>query len=119
MADGHNQKSSDAGGGAGLTDRTGAIRFLDLDEGRGRPPDAPIEDEQLGTAMLCSSGTTGRPKGVLRPLPDNPPSQPLQVSSFLSRLWQCEEGKIFLSPAPLYHLRPCPMRRRRFAVAAR
>src|SRR5688500_3157606 len=33
-------------------------------------PAEPVADEQLGTAMLYSSGTTGRPKGILRPLPD-------------------------------------------------
>jgi long-chain acyl-CoA synthetase len=32
-------------------------------------PDTPIADETLGIAMLYSSGTTGRPKGILRPLP--------------------------------------------------
>ena len=32
-------------------------------------PATPIADEQLGTAMLYSSGTTGRPKGIVRPLP--------------------------------------------------
>ena len=32
-------------------------------------PTHPIDDECLGTSMLYSSGTTGRPKGILRPLP--------------------------------------------------
>src|ERR1700709_2854272 len=31
-------------------------------------PRKPISDESNGTAMLYSSGTTGRPKGILRPL---------------------------------------------------
>ena len=38
--------------------------------------DARFADELLGGAMLYSSGTTGRPKGVLRPLHDQPPAQP-------------------------------------------
>ena len=34
----------------------------------------------LGSAMLYSSGTTGRPKGILRPLPDPlAPGMPWQV----------------------------------------
>src|SRR5204862_5319075 len=49
-------------------------------------PATPIEDEWLGTAMLYSSGTTGRPKGILRPLPENPPSKPLPIFEFLSKL---------------------------------
>ncbi|MGJ7508837.1 AMP-binding protein [Variovorax sp. GT1P44] len=95
-----------AGGGAGLAGQAGAARLVDLDEALSGMPDTPIENEWLGTAMLYSSGTTGRPKGVLRPLPENPPSQPLPLFHFLNKLWQCEEGMIYLSPAPLYHSAP-------------
>ena len=69
-------------------------------------PDTPIADESLGTPMLYSSGTTGRPKGILRPLPENPPSQPLPLFDFLVRLWRYRDGMIYLSPAPLYHSAP-------------
>lgn len=69
-------------------------------------PVTPIADEWLGTSMLYSSGTTGQPKGILRPLPPDPPSQPLPLFNFLNKLWQCEEGMIYLSPAPLYHSAP-------------
>jgi long-chain acyl-CoA synthetase len=41
-------------------------------------PASPVPDEQLGAAMLYSSGTTGRPKGILRPLPDVHPGDPLR-----------------------------------------
>ncbi len=66
----------------------------------------PIADEWLGAAMLYSSGTTGRPKGVLRPLPQNPPAQPLALFAFLNQLWRGREGMVYLSPAPLYHAAP-------------
>jgi long-chain acyl-CoA synthetase len=56
--------------------------------------------------MLYSSGTTGRPKGILRPLPQIPPSKPLPLFDFLNRLWQYRDGMIYLSPAPLYHSAP-------------
>ncbi len=56
--------------------------------------------------MLYSSGTTGRPKGILRPLPEQPPTQQLPIFDFLQKLWQYREGMIYLSPAPLYHSAP-------------
>ena len=84
----------------------GAARLVDFDEAVAAFADTPVDDEWLGTAMLYSSVTTGRPKGVLRPLPENPPSQPLPLFNFLDKLWQCEEGMMYLSPAPLYHSAP-------------
>jgi long-chain acyl-CoA synthetase len=80
--------------------------FVDYATAVGRLPDTPIADESLGTPMLYSSGTTGRPKGILRPLPENPPSQPLPLFDFLTRLWHYRDGMIYLSPAPLYHSAP-------------
>ncbi|HPO19122.1 MAG TPA: AMP-binding protein, partial [Rubrivivax sp.] len=69
-------------------------------------PATPIADEWLGTSMLYSSGTTGRPKGILRPLPRTPPSEPLPLYHFLRQLWHCREDMVYLSPAPLYHSAP-------------
>lgn len=69
-------------------------------------PRTPIADEAIGTVMLYSSGTTGRPKGILRPLPEQPPSKQLPLFDFLEKLWHYREGMIYLSPAPLYHSAP-------------
>jgi long-chain acyl-CoA synthetase len=80
--------------------------FEDYATAVARWPDTPIADESLGTPMLYSSGTTGRPKGILRPLPENLPSQPLPLFDFLVRLWRYRDGMIYLSPAPLYHSAP-------------
>ena len=80
--------------------------FVDFEAATRGFPDTPIADECLGTAMLYSSGTTGRPKGILRPLDDVRPGDLLPVFSFLSRLWQYREGLTYLSPAPLYHSAP-------------
>jgi long-chain acyl-CoA synthetase len=66
----------------------------------------PIADEHLGMAMLYSSGTTGRPKGILRPLPDEPPSHLTPLYTFLRNLWHYREDMVYLSPAPLYHSAP-------------
>ena len=94
------------GGGPGVDGRAGTAIVRDYDTVLAAYSDTPVADEFLGSAMLYSSGTTGRPKGVLRPLPENPPSEPLPLFGFLNKLWQCEEGMVYLSPAPLYHSAP-------------
>lgn len=81
-------------------------RFVDFNEAVATAPSSPLEDERLGTAMLYSSGTTGRPKGILRPLPDQSPGEQMPMFSFLSGLWRYREHMVYLSPAPLYHSAP-------------
>ena len=80
--------------------------FADFETATRAFPGTPIADECLGTPMLYSSGTTGRPKGILRPLDHVPPGDELPVFSFLTQLWQYREGLTYLSPAPLYHSAP-------------
>ncbi len=69
-------------------------------------PTSPLPDERLGAAMLYSSGTTGRPKGITRPLPDQAPDELPPLFTFLSGLWHYREDMVYLSPAPLYHSAP-------------
>lgn len=79
---------------------------VNLEEAVSGYPETPIADEYVGTSMLYSSGTTGQPKGILRPLPEEPAGHKLPVFHFLSTLWQYRADMIYLSPAPLYHSAP-------------
>ncbi len=81
-------------------------RVVNYESAIERFPSTPIPDESLGTAMLYSSGTTGRPKGIIRPLPEAPPEQDLPLFQFINGIWRFREGMIYLSPAPLYHSAP-------------
>ena len=76
------------------------------DEAVAKYPTEPVADEQLGAAMLYSSGTTGQPKGILRPLPEAHPSEALPVMEFVKYLFGVREGMTYLNPAPLYHSAP-------------
>ncbi len=80
--------------------------FIDFIEETSKYPDTPIDDEYLGASMLYSSGTTGRPKGIVRALPETTPSDSLALFQFLMTAWRYREGQIYLSPAPLYHSAP-------------
>jgi long-chain acyl-CoA synthetase len=80
--------------------------ILNLCDATKNLPATPIPDEWLGTSMLYSSGTTGRPKGILRQLPEQPPAEQLPAFDFITKMWRYREGMTYLSPAPLYHSAP-------------
>ncbi len=63
-------------------------------------------DTPEGDDMLYSSGTTGRPKGVKRPLSGSPLGTGGSISTMAKFLWGATEGGVYLSPAPLYHAAP-------------
>lgn len=94
------------GGGDGAGTTAGGATVRDYATAVADHPATPLAEERLGTPMLYSSGTTGRPKGIIRPLPDVPPGEGMPLFAFLGDLWHYREDMVYLSPAPLYHSAP-------------
>lgn len=69
-------------------------------------PKTPIADQAAGTDMLYSSGTTGKPKGVRRALPETAFDEPDAVAGLMTLLYKANPNMIYLTPAPLYHAAP-------------
>ncbi|WP_149789111.1 acyl-CoA synthetase [Lutimaribacter pacificus] len=69
-------------------------------------PETPIDDEVEGIEMLYSSGTTGRPKGIRKPMPAGPFGEGGAMLRYFAREWHFDADTIYLHPAPLYHAAP-------------
>jgi fatty-acyl-CoA synthase/long-chain acyl-CoA synthetase len=81
--------------------------FRSWSEALAAQPDTPIADRVAGQDMLYSSGTTGRPKGIKRPLDDLPMDQPHPRLRLLCvDMCGMSPDTLYLSPAPLYHAAP-------------
>jgi fatty-acyl-CoA synthase len=84
----------------------GFERYADV-VGAERPE--PLDPEIEGREMLYSSGTTGKPKGVRKPLSGSSfgdaSSEPVQIAQGVAALG-AQPGSVYLSPAPLYHAAP-------------
>jgi len=68
-------------------------------------PSQPPDVEWMGDLMLYSSGTTGRPKGIRRPLRDVKVDGDDLVSAFIGG-YGFNAQTMYLSPAPMYHAAP-------------
>jgi len=69
-------------------------------------PTERLEEEPAGEMMLYSSGTTGRPKGIKRPLSGNTIDQGMMIAALLGGVFGMDADTTYLSPAPLYHSAP-------------
>ncbi|MDO8864020.1 AMP-binding protein [Haliea sp. E1-2-M8] len=66
----------------------------------------PLMEEPAGEFMPYSSGTTGRPKGIIKPLRDETAAAGTLLAKALKGVFGFDEHSIYLSPAPLYHSAP-------------
>jgi fatty-acyl-CoA synthase len=67
----------------------------------------PFADQPLGSTMLYSSGTTGRPKGIRPTLPGRQVSEPGDTLAALAELFfGVTRDSVYLSPGPIYHAAP-------------
>jgi long-chain acyl-CoA synthetase len=80
--------------------------YASLEDTAAGYPATRISDEVTGADMLYSSGTTGRPKGVLRPPESSEIDNPTTAMPRLLRLFGFNQDTVYLSPAPLYHAAP-------------
>jgi acyl-CoA synthetase (AMP-forming)/AMP-acid ligase II len=71
----------------------------------GRELDA-VSEECEGSWMFYSSGTTGRPKGIVPPAIGGRLGAPSPFTTLLTGLFGFTDETVYLSPAPLYHAAP-------------
>ncbi len=72
-------------------------------------PAEPLAEQPRGEMMLYSSGTTGRPKGIKRPIGEHQIDDPDGAGAVVALgqgLFGMNADTVYLSPAPLYHSAP-------------
>ena len=80
--------------------------YQSLEERVRELPATPVVEQREGSPMLYSSGTTGRPKGILPPLPDEPFGTGLRFDHLMQTSFGFAADTVYLSPGPLYHAAP-------------
>ncbi|MDP1806544.1 MAG: AMP-binding protein, partial [Acidimicrobiales bacterium] len=81
--------------------------FRRLSDVAGNQSSEPPPDRRAGQTMLYTSGTTGRPKGVRRPIADLDPDTAASLATLLAGLFDIPAGVgTHLVTGPLYHAAP-------------
>ena len=87
--------------------RDGCRRYDELKAGQ---PTTPPENRSLGAVMNYTSGTTGRPKGVRRALPDASIEETdLGLALYAYKVAREETDNVHLLACPWYHTAPLVM----------
>ena len=69
-------------------------------------PGGMSRPETEGALMFYSSGTTGRPKGIVRPWQSDPYGRIRAIEMLMAGAYGFSEDTVYLCPAPLYHAAP-------------
>ena len=77
-----------------------------LDDAIASMPSTPVADEREGAPLWFSSGTSGRPKGVLRDVPDLPAGHPDEQSLAYAAKYGFGPDTVHLALGPLHHAAP-------------
>lgn len=98
-----------AAGAPGLQHRFVVGRSVDgipsLDTAMADQPTTPVDDQSEGYYMFYSSGTSGRPKGILPEMPDVPFGTGLTLDHQLPN-FGFSPAATYLNTGPLYHAAP-------------
>ncbi|HEX9713896.1 MAG TPA: acyl-CoA synthetase [Actinomycetota bacterium] len=91
---------------AGARFSVGSIEgFASYEQLKDDQPTVMPSDRVLGTVMNYTAGTTGRPKGVRRPIAEQEPDGAIELEALFLMLFgiQAHDDNVHLAVSPMYH----------------